>query len=289
MNFALSLNQIETLNGSNFKKWKQDVELQLGLADFDHVLKEDPPAELTPQCSKEVRDKYNQWHRHNRLSLVIMKKSISEAVRGGIGDTEYAREYMKNIEDKFKLSEKAETGNLMGSLVNSKFDGIGSIKEYIMKCIDISAKFKDLNTPIAEDMLVYLVLNSLPEQYSQIYNNYITQKEKWTLNELISICVQAESKIKKGKSVATAVNLVSKPQFKKKFTYRPNGASTSNSSSASTSKAPQGSNNNQKNFKAGGVKCFFCRKPGHVKKDCKGFKDWLNKRGFNKKEDPKQG
>jgi hypothetical protein len=159
-----------------------------------------------------------------------------------------------------------------------KFDGVGSVREYIMKGIDISAKLKELQIPIDDAMLVYIVLNSLPPQYSQLQLTYNTQKEKWNLNELISICVQEEDRLRKGKGIA--VNLVSKPknQYKaKKFNFKPN-----NTASSSTSKAIQGSQN-FKNNKLQNFKCFFCRKPGHVKKDCRGFKDWLVKKGTNSK------
>lgn len=27
----------------------------------------------------------------------------------------------------------------------------------------------------------------------------------------------------------------------------------------------------------GDIECWFCMKNGHLKKDCNGFKDWLNK------------
>ncbi|XP_062025237.1 uncharacterized protein LOC133741324 [Rosa rugosa] len=233
MNLPLGLHQIENLNGSNFKRWKQDIELHLGMIDYDHVLKEDPPAEPTPTTSKDVKDRYHQWHKHNRLTLVILKKFMTEAVRGSIPESEYAREYFKNVEEKFKVSDKAEIGNLMNTLITMKFDGVGSVREYIMKGIDVAAKLKALNLNIEETFLVHLLLNSLPQQYSQMQSNYNTQKEKWTMNELISICVQEEDRIKKGKSIG--INFVSKPQFKKRF------SSKSNQSGASSSKVSQGS------------------------------------------------
>ena len=267
-----NFNQIETLNGSNFKRWKQDIELCLGFFDYEHVLHEDPPAEPTPQASKEEKNKVQTWHKHNRMALVIMKRSMSEAVKGGIPDAVFARDFYNNIQEKYKVSDKAETGNLMSSLTTMKFDGIGSIREYIMKGIECAAKLKNLGVNIDDAFLVHLVLNSLPQQYSQLQCNYNTQKEKWSLNELISICVQEEERVKKGKSVV--VNLVNKPQFKKKFKPKFSVAKTF-TSGASTSKGSNSFKNNKLNF----VKCFFCHKPGHVKKDCQGFKDWLAKKG----------
>lgn len=57
MHFSMSINQIELLNGFNYQKWRGDIELNLAILDFDHVLKEDPPAEPAANASKELKDK----------------------------------------------------------------------------------------------------------------------------------------------------------------------------------------------------------------------------------------
>ena len=42
------------LNGVNYKKWKEDIELNLGILDYDHVLKEDPPQEPEDDASRQT-------------------------------------------------------------------------------------------------------------------------------------------------------------------------------------------------------------------------------------------
>lgn len=42
-----------------------------------------------------------------------MKKSKTEAIYGGIRDSENAKEYLDAMSQKFKELEKVETGNLM--------------------------------------------------------------------------------------------------------------------------------------------------------------------------------
>ncbi|XP_024158732.1 uncharacterized protein LOC112166189 [Rosa chinensis] len=185
----MSISNIELLNGSNYKKWKGDIELNLGILDFDHVLREDPPQEPAANASKETKDKYLQWHRHNRMALICMKKSMTDAVKGGIPDSENARVFFNSIADKYKVSDKAETGNLMNKLIKMRFNGQGSIREYIMQGIDTAGKLKGLNVTVEDTFLVYLLLNSLSDQYSHLKSLYNTQKEKWSLDELISICV----------------------------------------------------------------------------------------------------
>lgn len=163
MHFPMSINQIELLNGLNFKKWNSDIELNLGILDFDHVMREEPPADLPMNANKEIRDKFQQWHMHNKMAMICMKKSMTNAVKGGIPDSEYAKVYFKPIAEKYKVVDKAEIGNLMNKLTRIKFNGQGSIREYIMQGIDIAEKRKDLNMTIEDSFLVHLLLNSLSE------------------------------------------------------------------------------------------------------------------------------
>ena len=129
---------------------------------------------------------------------------------------------------------------------------------------------------IEDSFLVHLLLNALPDDYGHLKTLYNTQKQNWSINELISFCVQVEDElIKKGKAVD--INYMSKPKFKKFFGNK----KFQGSAGASSSKTPVKSDGNKnKQFKPQGpVKCFFCKKSGHFKKDCEGFKNWLNKKG----------
>ncbi|KAI9195425.1 hypothetical protein LWI28_014750 [Acer negundo] len=60
----------------------------------------------------------------------------------------------------------------------------------------IASKLKALKLELSDDLLVHLVLISLPAQYGQFKVSYNCQKEKWTLNELISYYVQEEEGLK---------------------------------------------------------------------------------------------
>ena len=71
-----------------------------------------------------------------------------------------------------------------------RYKGKGNVRKYIMEMSNLAGKLKTLNLEINDDLLVHLVLLSHPTQFSQFKVSYNTQKEKWTLNELIfSQCV----------------------------------------------------------------------------------------------------
>ncbi|CAN6680940.1 unnamed protein product [Malus baccata var. baccata] len=136
---SLNFNNIETLIGSNFKKWKEDVEIVLSLMDLDLALREEKPQAITAE-----------------------------------------------IEEKFKESEKAETGTFPTQITSMKYDGVGSVREHILKMVDLAQKLKDLEVPMTDQFLVHMALNSLPPKYGQLKVSYNTQKDKWGIDELIS-------------------------------------------------------------------------------------------------------
>ncbi|XP_050131552.1 uncharacterized protein LOC126607889 [Malus sylvestris] len=99
-----------------------------------------------------------------------------------------AKEFLEFVSAKFMESEKAKTGNL--KLITMKYDGVGGIRVYILSMVDVATKLNSLKIPIADPYLVHLVLNSLPSKYDQLKIIYNALKEKWSVNELIFVCVQ---------------------------------------------------------------------------------------------------
>ncbi|RDX67861.1 hypothetical protein CR513_53215, partial [Mucuna pruriens] len=70
-----------------------------------------------------------------------------------------------------------------------------NIKEYIMEMSNLAAKFKSLKLELGKDLIVHLILITLLAHFGQFKVSYNTQKDKWSLNELISHCVQEKERI----------------------------------------------------------------------------------------------
>ena len=106
---SLNFNNIETLTGSNFKKWKEDVKIVLGLMDLDLALREDKPGAITAESTTDEKLKFEKWERANRMSMAIMKKAMVQSIKGGVPKANNAKEFLAAVGEKFKESEKAET------------------------------------------------------------------------------------------------------------------------------------------------------------------------------------
>ena len=103
-NLSAQVNGIPMLNGSNFKIWKENVEIVLGCMELDLALRVERPTS-TPENLNEAN--IEKWERSNRLSLMLMKRSIPEAFRGSINESVNATKFLLDIEQVFAKNEKA--------------------------------------------------------------------------------------------------------------------------------------------------------------------------------------
>ncbi|RVW65982.1 Retrovirus-related Pol polyprotein from transposon TNT 1-94 [Vitis vinifera] len=143
-----------------------------------------------------------------------------------------------------------------------KLTGVRGVREHIMEMRDIVAQLKKLEVEMSESFLVHFILNTLPPQYGPFKISYNTHKDKWSINELMTMCVQEEGRLlmEQGESAM----LVAQRKGKK------------GKSQASQKGKQQIS---PKSDIKKDEKCFFCKKKGHVKKKCLKFQNWLEKKG----------
>nr|XP_011468791.1 PREDICTED: uncharacterized protein LOC105352788 [Fragaria vesca subsp. vesca] len=247
---------------------------------MDMCLNEEQPEELDEDSTAADRKYYNDWWRANRMAKNVIRGTISDTIRSCMVELELAIDFMDAIRQKFKECSKAEGARLSRKLHELKFNGTGNIRTHLMQLEEINNKLRDLQMGVNDAQVVHIALESLLAEYGNLKSNYNSQKEKWEIDELISICVNEQDRIlkdQKEKAPATSVNLVGKYKGKRDITLRPK----KNKFKKDGKKAclPAAATENLQK-----VKCFFCKKVGHIKKNCDGFKRWMVKKGFAKQE-----
>jgi hypothetical protein len=122
---------------------------------IEPVAEGDNDTTLATRKAEYEKDKA-QWERSDMVTLMIMDLTIDPAIRGALPKTSSsAKEFMTKIEEHFQGSSKANTSMLMTKMMNAKYTGQESVREYIMKLIDMSNKLKDLDMSLLEPYLVY--------------------------------------------------------------------------------------------------------------------------------------
>ncbi|KAF7838710.1 Retrovirus-related Pol polyprotein from transposon TNT 1-94 [Senna tora] len=250
------------LSGDNYKVWKESILLHLGCLDLDYALRKEEPPVLTAASTPAEIALYERWERSNRIILMLIKSRIRASIRGSIPDKEKVKDYMQAIDEQFASSDKSLTSTLMAQLSSMKYTGTKAVREHIMQMRDIAAQLKSLDIEITDSFLVQLILNSFPSQFGPFKITYNTQKEKWSVNELLSMCVQEEGRLNfekgEGSNEAHIVTNTNKQGHK--------GENKKNEL------APHSERNKD------AIKCFFCKKKGHVRKSCPKHEAWLIKK-----------
>ncbi|GAV82307.1 UBN2_2 domain-containing protein, partial [Cephalotus follicularis] len=172
------INGIEQLNGTNFTSWKEKIGVVLGVMDLDYALRMEKPAEITDQSSSEQKFAYEKWERSNRISLMIMRSSISLAIRGAIPMKDDAKEFLASVEEQFKSSSKANASTIIMKMLTTKYNGTSEVREHIMKMNDVASKLKSMDMEISKEFLIHFIMTSLPAQFGPFKINYNTQREK---------------------------------------------------------------------------------------------------------------
>ncbi|KAK2989965.1 hypothetical protein RJ640_004128 [Escallonia rubra] len=128
--------------------------------DLNYTLRVDALAALTAESSAEQKAAYEKWERSNRISLMIMKGSITTAIRRAIPDSDNAKLYLAHIEEQFQGSSKAHAITLITKMVTLKYSGSNGVREHILRMNDMASQLKALAMEISEGATVHIT-NSL--------------------------------------------------------------------------------------------------------------------------------
>ncbi|XP_077221688.1 uncharacterized protein LOC143855453 [Tasmannia lanceolata] len=144
---AAYLSCIEHLTRTNYEKWKEHLSIALGRMELDFTLLINEPPKDSATSTCEAKALCAKWERSNRMSLMIMKSTISTSIRGAISDTKdkkelTAKEYLAAIEEQFKGTSKALASTLMMRMLTLRYDGQSGVREHIMKMSAMASQLK---------------------------------------------------------------------------------------------------------------------------------------------------
>ncbi|RVW18931.1 hypothetical protein CK203_102500 [Vitis vinifera] len=216
-NFSNIKCDIPELKGDNYKVWKERILLHLGCMDIDYAIRKDKPTIIGTNTTAE-KALYEQWERSNRLSLMFIKTKISDGIRGSVNQHDNVKALLKAIDEQFVTADKTLASTLIMKFSSIRLIDVSGVREHIIQMRDIAAQLKTLEVEMSNSFLVHFILNTLPQQYGPFKISYNTHKDKWSINELLTMCVQEERMLKMelGESTLTAMKGKDQNQAKKK-------------------------------------------------------------------------
>uniref|UniRef100_A0A2N9IQK5 CCHC-type domain-containing protein n=1 Tax=Fagus sylvatica TaxID=28930 RepID=A0A2N9IQK5_FAGSY len=247
---------------------------------LDLALEVNKPDAITSQSSAGAKAYFNKWAESNKLCMMIMRLSMDKTIKNSIPQCDNAKDYLAAVSKKFVVFDKAEKSNYMRLLTTTTYDGTTGIREHIMRMTNLAMRLRDMKVDIPDSYLVWLILESLPDQFSALKTSYNVVKGEWGLDEMTAIVVQHEEMMRKSKTESAHMVTHNHSECERKFYKGNRNNQNGNKGGKFNNSKPQLKHKNE-DMKG---KCFWCRKKGHVKKDCNRFKNWLEKKGIQKQE-----
>ncbi|TVU02935.1 hypothetical protein EJB05_00730 [Eragrostis curvula] len=160
------MKNIKPFNGIDFPLWKEKVQDILKSLGLDYVLHKDKP--LPPSSDIEEYDekmheyqfKLEKWEKDNKFVKRIIKRSISEGIKGEFDDNEdtTASELFFLIELEHK---RVSTRFLFTRLTTSRYDGYSGIVKHIRSMYDIAYELRSFGIELSDSFLEHCVETSL--------------------------------------------------------------------------------------------------------------------------------
>ncbi|KAH9291933.1 hypothetical protein KI387_042879, partial [Taxus chinensis] len=251
---------------------------------------------------EEIRDSHK--NRESRQKPWTKLKSKNEVARGSLENRgqrclQKSWGFVKHVESKHELQKRREivctdvdapakivglcTELVSSKVVNSKRTNIrrrrrvgfytskicffsvklqegGSLSEHLLRMKDLRDQLASINKPVDDDDMVALILNSLPFSYDSFVEalHLMGESQTLTFDKVSSYLLQKERR-------QTQVQESSSGQSESAFAAQSKGKwKRQADASPSSPKFP--------------VKCYYCHKLGHVKKDCQKRLSALKKR-----------
>ena len=111
---------------------------------------------------------------------------------------------MEYVKANYTKIDKAEMATHLKFLTTTVYDGVGGVRDHIIKLKHYFNKANEMKVELSEKFLKWLILESLPASFDVVKLTYNALKEEWTLEELMSIVVQHEVSLKKNETHSIA-------------------------------------------------------------------------------------
>ncbi|XP_059627232.1 uncharacterized protein LOC132270030 [Cornus florida] len=193
------LTGIEPLNGSNYTTWRTSVDIMLGFLDSEFVLCEEKPAAITEESSEAVKLLHAKWTKANTMAIRLIRASIGETIHGGIPVFDTAKSLLDLLKKQFMGTKKQLQYYYLTQLMSTSYDGSGLVREHIYKICKLVNGLREQGIKFDDELLVHMVIYSLPRSFDAFRVNYNSQETKWDINQLLALCVTEEERLKGAK------------------------------------------------------------------------------------------
>ncbi len=258
-----SILESNKLTGNNFLDWLRNLRIVLKAERLAYVLDEAFPEPLPEDASEDQVLAYKKRVGDDELATCIMLASMSSELQKQ-HEAMDAYTIIYHLRELFDEQARTERFDISRSLFRSKMQEGTSVVQHALKMNGYIERLAALGFTMDHELSIDLILQSLPDSYSQFIMNYQMNQISSTIPELINLLKTAEPSIKKDKQTVMLVDSSKKKSSSKKIKPIAAKGGVKKKAKAAEKAASKGT-------------CFHCGKNGHWKRNCKAYLESLKK------------
>src|ERR1044072_3703464 len=200
----LSLRSIlekEKQSGTNFLDWYRNLRIVLKQEKKLHVLEEPLPDFPVENAESSEKKAYKKLKDEALDVSCLMLASMNSELQKQHENME-AFDMIEHLKKLYQGQARHERFGVSKKLYQCKLAEGSQVGPHVLKMIGYIENLERLGFPLGQEFAVDLILQSLPDSYSQFVMNYNMNEIEKTLPELLSMLRIAEQNISKGRDKA---------------------------------------------------------------------------------------
>ncbi|RVW60538.1 hypothetical protein CK203_061446 [Vitis vinifera] len=141
------------------------------LQNLDLALRVDEPSKPIDMSSTNERSFYEKWEHSNRSCLMVMKYTMDKSIKECVPKTEKAKDFLEYVKVNYTKTNKAEMTTYLKLLTTTMYDGVGGIRDHIIKLKHYFNKLNEMKVELNEKFLKWLILESLLASFDRRRNS----------------------------------------------------------------------------------------------------------------------
>ena len=174
------------LDGNNFQKWKSNLNIVLVSESIRFVLTEPKPPIPSNNASKESKEAYTQWTTSNNKAIAYMLASMTDSLRTKLEKLETAVEILDSVQGMFGRKDEQALREITGKYSTAKMKSATPVRDHVMMLTNYFTEAELHGGTIDEVSQVGMILNSMSNDFNQFTSNYIMNKLKYDLSQLLN-------------------------------------------------------------------------------------------------------
>ena len=254
------------INGDNFVDWKRNLMLVLTFEKLKWVIDTPCPKEPDAKSSNDTLKAYNDWKDANDMARCYIMASISNVLQAQHEDYDTASDVIANLVDMFEGQVATKGQAALRKLLNLRQQPGTPVKDHMILVMSLIAEMTANGASMDYLPQMTMVFETLSKEFVPFKTTYSLTGKELTLSELMKELQEFERMLKKD-SPPKEVHMVdasgSDPS---------SGKGKKRQKTQSSGVQPKGKDKKKKKARdPKKLKCFFCGKKGHIKKNCRDF------------------